>query len=165
MDVGEAVRTKRAVRSYSDKQVSEADMRTVVNAGRRSQSSRNSQPWEFVVVRDREMLTKIAQTRENIRHLAAAAFGVIIVSNEDSLWVHFDLGQSAAYMQLAALALGVGSSLLAIHEPEQVKSFLGIPSEKSLFVALAFGYPSADFVPAKRGGRKPLEEVAHWDRW
>lgn len=165
MDVGEAVRTKRAVRMYSDKPVPEVDMRAVVNAGRRSQSSRNSQPWEFVVVRDRVMLSKIAQTRENIRHLADAAFGVIIVGSEDSLWVHFDLGQAAAYMQLAAWELGIGSCVLAIHEPDQVKDFLGIPSAKSLFVTLAFGYPSPDFVPAKRGGRKPLEEVAHWDKW
>lgn len=165
MDVGEAIRTKRAVRTYSDKPVSEEDIRAVVNAGRRSQSSRNSQPWEFVIVREREMLTRIAQTRENIRHLANAAFGVIIVSSEDEMWVHFDLGQAAAYMQLAAWERGIGSCLLAIHEPEQVKRFLGIPSEKHLFVALAFGYPSADFVPAKRGGRKPLEEVAHWDKW
>lgn len=165
MDVGEAIRTKRAVRTYSDKPVSEEDIRAVVNAGRRSQSSRNTQPWEFVIVREREMLTRIAQTRENIRHLANAAFGVIIVSSEDEMWVHFDLGQAAAYMQLAAWEQGIGSCLLAIHEPEQVKRFLGIPSEKHLFVALAFGYPSADFVPAKRGGRKPLEEVARWDKW
>lgn len=165
MDVAQTIRTKHAVRSYSNKPVSEADMQAVVNAGRRSQSSRNSQPWDFVVVRDREMLARIAQTRENIRHLAHAAFGVIIIGSEDSLWVHFDLGQSAAYMQLAAWELGIGSSLLAIHEADQVKSFLNIPPEKSLFVALAFGYPSADFVPAKRGGRKPLGEVAHWDKW
>jgi nitroreductase len=165
MDVREAIRTKRAVRLYSDKPVTEADISTVIDAGRRAQSSRNSQPWEFVVVREREMLRRIAQTRDNIRHLADAAFGMIVLGSDDSLWVHFDLGQTAAYLQLAAWELGIGSCVLAIHEPDQVKSFLGIPSGKSLFVALAFGYPSPDFVPAKRGGRKPLEEVAHWDKW
>jgi nitroreductase len=165
MDVRNAIRTKRAVRQYSEQPITEVDMRAILDAGRRSQSSRNSQPWEFVVVRNREMLSKIAQTRENIRHLAGAAFAVIIVGSEDSLWVHFDLGQTAAYMQLAACELGIGSCVLAIHEPGQVKGFLNIPSDRSLFVALAFGYPSADFAPAKRGGRKPLEEVAHWDKW
>jgi nitroreductase len=165
MDVREGVRTKRAVRQYSEQPIPEADIRAILNAGRRSQSSRNSQPWDFVVIRDREMLKSIAHTRDNIRHLAGAAFGIIIVGTEDALWVHFDLGQTAAYIQLAAWELGIGSCILAIHEPDQVKRFLGIPSARSLFVALAFGYPAQDFVPAKRGGRKSLDEVAHWDKW
>jgi nitroreductase len=165
MEVREAIRTKRAVRQFADKSVPREDILAVLQAGRRAQSSKNTQPWQFVVVQDRTSLVALSKTGDFAGHLAGAAFAVVLVSNDQSYFRGFDLGQAAAYMQLEAWSIGIGSCIATIYEPDKAKTILNIPSELSVNVALSFGYPSPDFVPAKMGGRKPLEALAHWEKW
>src|SRR5260221_10486659 len=107
MNVLEAIRTKRATRQFASQPVSDEQVRTVVDAGRRAQSSKNTQPWHFVVVREREMLKALSEVGPFAGHLAGAAFGVALASPDPAgRWsIAFDLGQAAAYMQLAAWEL------------------------------------------------------------
>jgi nitroreductase len=80
----------------------------------------------------------------------------------------FDAGQSAAYMQLAAWELGIGSCLASIYEPEKARQLLGFPVDLHLRIALSFGYPLDAEILIKapqRGGRKPLSDIVHWNTW
>jgi nitroreductase len=165
MDVHEAIRTKRAVRLFRDEPVAEDILLRILDAGRRSQSAKNTQPWQFIVVRDRAALKALSQTGDYAGHLAGAAFAVVLVGEAPRSWTMFDLGQAAAYMQLAAWELGVGSCIASIYHPDRARAILGIPDDKTADVALSFGYPSPDFVPARLGGRKPLEGVVRWEKW
>lgn len=165
MEVQKAIQTKRAVRLFSDKSVPREDILAILDAGRRSQSSKNTQPWEFVVIQDKAILKALSETGKFAGHIAGGAFAVAFVAPSDSNWVSFDLGQAAAYMQLAAWERGVGSCIASIYEPEKAKALLGVPTDKGLMAALSFGYPAPDFVPAKMGGRRPLDELTHWDKW
>ena len=70
MDVAEAIRTKRAVRQFKDQPVPEEAVKAILNAGRRSQSSKNTQRWHFVAVNDKETLTKLSECGAYARHLA-----------------------------------------------------------------------------------------------
>jgi nitroreductase len=177
MDVGEAIRAKRAIRRFAPAPLPDEVTRAILNAGRRAQSSKNSQPWQFIVVTDRATLQKLAGTGKFADHLAGAALGVVLVTGgapeapdaaETDGWVMFDLGQAASYMQLAAWELGVGSVIATIYEPEDARAILGIPAGMRCDVALSFGYPAdaRDMAAAPRaGGRRPLEEMIHHDRW
>lgn len=168
MNISDAIRTKRAMRQFTDRPVPEEAMRTILNAGRRAQSSKNTQPWNFVVVRDQETLKKLSECGTYAGHLAGAAFAVALVSPDPAArWsIAFDLGQAAAYMQLAAWELGLGSCIASIYEPEKAKTLLGIPEDQFCDVALSFGYPGLEQArPAKKGGRRPFEEVVHWNVW
>src|SRR5919109_160021 len=113
MDVSEAIRTKRAVRQFEPRPLPEAAVRAILNAGRRAQSSKNTQPWHFVAVQQRVTLEALAQLGNWAGHLAGAALGVVLVTPDPAIrWsIMFDTGQAAAYMQLAAWELGVGSCL------------------------------------------------------
>jgi nitroreductase len=162
MDVLEAIRTKRAVRQFKDEAVPEELIRQIVDAGRRSQSSKNDQPWTFVIVRDRETLRKLAECGVYAKHLAGAAFGVAILAQPG---YEFDQGQAAAYLQLAAWDLGIGSCIASMHEPERAKAVLGAPGELEFHTAISFGYPAQPPAAPRVGGRKPLDEVVRWDRW
>src|SRR5258706_10208679 len=115
MDVLEAIRTKRAVRQFADRPVPDDDIRTIVDAGRRSQSSKNDQPWVFVVVRERATLQKLAECGTYAKHLAGAAFAVALIARPG---YDFDQGQAAAYLQLAAWDLGVGSCIGSVNGTE-----------------------------------------------
>jgi nitroreductase len=170
MNVSECIRTKRAVRQFTDQPAPEEAIRAVLNAGRRAQSSKNTQPWSFVVVRDRERLKKLSECGTYAGHLAGAAFAVALVSPDPAArWqIAFDLGQAAAYMQLAAWEMGLGSCLASIYEPEKARAILGLPADRHFDAALSFGYPAPDQVRpsvVKKGGRRLFEEVVHWERW
>ncbi len=163
MNVSEVIRTKRAVRQFSDQPLPEETIRAILNAGRRAQSSKNSQPWQFVVIRDKAALKDLSTCGAYAGHLAGAAFAVALASTEPA---DFDLGQAAAYMQLAAWEQGIGSCIASIYEPERARAILGIPESLHFDVALSFGYPlPTEKRPPRPGGRKPLEEVVHWEKW
>ena len=170
MDVSEAIRLKRAVRKFQDRPLPEDVLRAILNAGRRAQSSKNEQAWQFIAIRDKATLKALSETGKYAGHLAGAAVGVAILSPdpEGKFQDLFDVGQAAAYMQLAAWELGVGSCIASIYEPEKARPILGFPREWHLRIALSFGYPlDKEKLTSRprRGGRRPLEEMVHWERW
>lgn len=171
MDVLEAIRGKRAIRQFTDQPLPEEAVRTILDAGRRAQSSKNSQRWQFAAVRNKETLAKLAQCGDFAGHLAGAALGVVLVTPGPEAgsveWMMFDLGQAAAYMQLAAWDLGIGSCIATIYQPDQARAILGVPAEYRCDVAISFGYPAANEMqrPPQAGGRKPLDEIVHWETW
>ncbi len=170
MNVSEAIRTKRAVRQFQDTPLPETVTRTILNAGRRSQSSKNSQAWQFIAIQDRDVQKALATCGEWAGHLAGAALVVAILTPDpmEKFQRLFDAGQAAAFMQLAAWELGVGSCPASIYETEKAREILGFPAEWHLRVALSFGYPlDREVLKAtpRQGGRVPLEEVVHWNHW
>lgn len=165
MDVIEAIQNRRAVRNFSDRPVPDDVLHAILGAGGRSQSSKNTQPWRFLVIRDRAMLEAMSKLGDYAGHVAGANFAVILVGTAESTWNSFDLGQAAAQMQLAAYELGVGSCIAAIYQRDEAKDLLGIPQDHSVFCAISFGYPSADHKPLRMGGRRSLDDVVVWDRW
>lgn len=170
MQVYEAVRTKRAVRQYQDRPLPDDAVSVILNAGRRSQSSKNSQPWRFIAMREKSILIQLSECGDWAGHLAGAALGVALLSADPiaKFQTMFDLGQAAAYMQLAAWELGIGSCPASIYQPERARQILGFPDDLHLRIALSFGYPLEGekiTAPPKKGGRKPLEEVVRWERW
>ena len=170
MNVGEAIRNKRAIRAFRDETLSEAHLRAILDAGRRSQSSKNSQPWHFIAVQQRERLEAIAALGDNIGHARGAALCVVIVvpqENERTIWHFFDTGQAAAYMQLAGQELGIGSCLGTVYEPDALRAILGFPPEYQARLLISFGYPAAQ--QPRRGlgaaGRRRYAEVVHSETW
>jgi nitroreductase len=163
MDVSEAIRTMRAVRRFSDRPIPEEALRAILNAGRRAQSSKNTQPWTFIAVRDRETLRRLSQTGDYAGHLAGAAVGVVFATPNPT---GMDIGQAIAFMQLAAWDLGIGSCIASIYRPADARAILGVPADHHLDVALSFGYPAADELTRPPGkGRRPLEAVVRWERF
>ena len=171
MNVLEAIRAKRAVRQFAPTSLPEDAVRAILNAGRRAQSSKNTQPWQFVAVTDKDVLAQLSHTGDFAGHLAGAALGVVLVAPDEPErhdWLLFDLGQAASYMQLAGWALGIGSAIATIYHPDQAQTILGVPAGWRCDVALSFGYPADPGIlaaPPRPGGRKPLDEMVHRDRW
>jgi nitroreductase len=170
MNVSDAIRTKRAVRKFQDKHLPEDVTVAILNAGRRSQSSKNEQTWQFIAIKDKAILKAVSECGEWAGHIAGAALAVGILTPEPTakFQTMFDAGQAAAFMQLAAWEVGVGSCPASIYETEKARQILGFPAELHLRIVLSFGYPAEETklsAAPKKGGRKVLDEVVHWERW
>jgi nitroreductase len=170
VNVTEAIRLKRAVREFQPEPLNLVQMDAILNAGRRAQSSKNTQPWHFIAIQHRETLVALSKLGPWAGHLAGAALGVAIVHPDpaERFQIMFDVGQSAAYMQLAAWELGIGSCLASIYEPDKARDLLGFPPEYHLRICISFGYPLVTeklTQPPKAGGRQSIEQVVHRDRW
>jgi nitroreductase len=160
----------RVVRQFSSEPLPEGAQRFILDAGRRSGSAKNTQPWAFIAITDRSVLEKLSHAGTFASHLAGAAFGVAILTIDPaSRWsVLFDAGQAAAHMQLAAWSLGIGACPATIYEPDDARRILGFPDEYHLNVILSFGYPADPTTltrPLRPGGRRRFDETVHVNRW
>ncbi len=170
MNVSEAIRTKRAVREFKPEPLKETEVRAILNAGRRAQSSKNGQAWAFLAIQDKETLKKVSKMGMFAGHMAGAALGVMILTPppEKFYGALFDAGQAASYMQLAAWDLGIGSCLATLYKAEKAYELLRIPKDWSVLMAISFGYPAKGkglhFKPLV-GGRKDFDEVVHFEKW
>jgi nitroreductase len=170
MDVSSAIRTKRAVRDFDGRPLQPEEVMEILNAGRRAQSSKNEQSWHFIAVQDRSLLAELSTCGTWAGHLAGAALGVAVITPDPTakFQTMFDAGQAAAYMQLAAWAMGIGSCPASIYDTEKPRQLLGFPPALHLRVMLSFGYPANPerlSAEPKKGGRRSLADVVHMDRW
>jgi nitroreductase len=173
MSVWQAVSTKRMVREFADRPLEPEHLVRILNAGRRSASSKNLQRWEFIVCRDREHLRELSAVGPWAGHLAGAAVAIALITPEartadDPLSVMFDLGQATASMMLVAWELGIGSVHATVYEQDLARRLLGYPDGHHCEYLLSFGYPADPEVltaPNKAGGRRALEDILHEERW
>jgi nitroreductase len=171
--VWNAISLKRAIRSFADRPLEPAHLDRILNAGRRAGSSKNSQPWAFIVCRDRAHLRELSAVGPWAGHLARAAVGIALVTpdpkiDEAPLSVMFDLGQAAQNMMLAAWELGIGSVPATVYDHDLARRLLGYPADRHCEFLLSFGYPADPGEltrPPKAGGRTPLDEIVHEERW
>ena len=91
MNVSEAIRTKRAIRKFQDKPLPEDVIHAILNAGRRSQSSKNEQAWQFIAIRDKSILGALSKCGTYAGHLAGAALGVAILTPDPAESVYPEL--------------------------------------------------------------------------
>lgn len=171
--VWRTVAGKRAVRSFEERRLAPEHLARILDAGRRSGSSKNLQRWEFIVVEDRDRLRDLSTLGPWAGHLAGAAAGIALVTPDPRapdapLSIMFDLGQAAANMMLVAHELGLGSVPATIYEHDEARRLLGHPADRHCEYILSFGYPAdpADLSrPPRSGRRKPLEELVHRETW
>jgi nitroreductase len=167
-DVFELVRTKRAIREFTDDPLPEEVAEQIVEAGRLSGSAKNSQPWHFVAVMERPTLQALSECGAYAGHLAGAAMAVALVTQDpyQRLTVPFDLGRATQNMMLTAWSHGVGSVMATIYEAPKAGDILGVPPAYTVCWAISFGYPAVDTDrPPRKGGRKGADEVVHWGGW
>ena len=165
MDVFEAIRTILAVRKYQDKPVPEELIHRIVEAARLTASSRNLQPWHFIVVQDREMLRRLGAMAPTGPYTADAAFAVVVAYEKESPFGVSDASLAIHSMMLTAWAEGVGSNWVGFaNRFDAVKPLLAIPDALDILAIVPFGYPVTVLGKGKKR-RKALGEVAHRERF
>jgi nitroreductase len=169
-DALEAVRAVRQVRQYEPGEVSDGDLNQILEVARWSGSSRNTQPWRFVVVRDKDTLKQLSDLRPNITWVADGALAIALVfPGENEVHEAYDEGRVSERIMIAARMLGLGAGTAWFAENEHVaKDLLGIPQEMVLHSVMVVGPYVTSKDPRPTGpkpGRKSLDELVSYEQW
>ncbi len=168
----EEIRKVRQVRQYINGDVSDDQLHTILEIARWTGSSRNTQPWRLVVIRDAAVLAELASLRENITWVADAALAIGLVSpGQSPAHEAYDEGRVTERIMIAARLLGLGAGTAWFGEPEReakAKALLQVPAEKTLRSVVAIGPYQTSKDPRPTGpkpGRLTLDELVKWDTY
>jgi nitroreductase len=171
MDTWDAITSRRDVREFEDRPLAEEELERILEAGRRAPSSRNWQPWDFVLVTDRKQLGELAKVWRGAGHVgrSAATIAVILAHSDDAgerERAQYDIGQATMAMQIAAADLGIGSGHSAVGDQDQARAVLGLPKDRYAAYLIPLGYPAdRPLEPIKKPDRRTFAEVVHRGRW
>ena len=164
----------RQVREFASTPVDPAALDAMADAARWSGSSRNGQPWRFVIIRDRHTLRAIHEAGlPQTRSLATtqAAIAIVLPSEPGSGISHgYDEGRAAERMLIAASLLGLGAGIAWVRADARpaVSALLGLPEERFVRTVIAVGHPTdASRRPKSAPGeaRLPREDTVFAERW
>ncbi|HEU0165366.1 MAG TPA: nitroreductase family protein [Thermomicrobiales bacterium] len=164
------LRKVRQNREYTPELVSDEDLNELLEVARWTGSSQNTQPWHFIVVRDKASLKAIGDCRPNIAWVADSPLAIALVLNgTNPPSEYYDEGRITERLLIAAryLGLGAGTAWLG-EEPQQttIKQVLGIPQEHILRSVVVIGHPqpgATHKLGRTTSGRKPLDEVVSFE--
>ena len=182
METWEAIRSRRNVRSFTGEPVPDDHLNEILESARRSPSSQNWQPWDFVVVTSRSALAELSEVQHGggAGHVASAGAAVAVVASvidrsggpdggRDAgrlRRLYFDLGQAVMSMMIAAAGLRIASGHAGVSDQDLARKVLGLPPDKFCAFVISFGYPAdrpLDLV--RHPDRRPFDEVVHRDVW
>jgi nitroreductase len=166
------IRRVSQIRQYAPDAVPDDVIGQLLELARWTGSSRNSQPWQFVVVRDKEKLRAIAGLRPNINWAASAPVGIaIVLDGANPMSESYDEGRVTERLLTGATMLGYGGGVAWFGEAEHqtaAKRALGVPDAKTARQIVMIGKAKSKDDPRPYGparGRKPLSELAHYESW
>jgi nitroreductase len=163
VELFEAIRIRASVRRFAPCTISEAELGRILDAGRRAPSGYNRQPWEFILVQDRQLLDRLGRIQNCIAE-AAAAVAVIVDERATRYWRE-DAAAAIQNMLLAAVALGYASLWVegyVLQQEDYARSVLGVPKNLRVLAILPIGKPVS---APRQAEKKPLAELLHRDRY
>ena len=170
MDVMDAIRNRRSVRSYLSRPLEPEKLNAVLEAGRLAPSANNRQPWRFIVVTDQKLRKQLAQAACDQDFLGKAPVVLVGCAVEtDRIMANglhcypIDLAISLTNMTLAAVELGLGTCWIGAFHEDKVKALLAIPDAVRVVELTPLGYPETADIPPRP--RKSMQEFCVYERW
>jgi nitroreductase len=170
-EVTEEMRKVRQARLYRPDPIPDDVLNELLEVARWTGSSRNTQPWHFIVVTDKEKLKGISELRTPITWVADAPLAIALVLDGKGASEMYDEGRVTERLLIAARILGLGGGTAWFDAPEQeqkAKELLGVPADRTMHSVVVLGYPTTlkDHRPnANIPGRKPLTEVVSYEQF
>jgi len=169
LDVFEAISSRRSIRTFEKRAVSDEQVGMLIDAARHAPSAGNIQPWEFVIVRDQQTKRQLSSAALNQAVIEGAPVVIVVCANEArsgqgygsrgvTLYCIQDTAAATQNILLAACALGLGTCWVGAFREEMVRRSLNTPTDVRPVAMIPVGYPAES--PAIRKRRTP-DEVVH----
>ena len=155
----EFIKDRRSIRSFEDKPISDTHLDMLLEAARWTPSASNRQPWEFIVIKDKELLKNVASNAMYGKFVKRAPLAIAIVGkkNISPSWYVIDTYLVSMNMMLMAWSLGIGTCWIGSMDRKKAKEILGLNENDYLLTILPFGYIKGA-IP-KPTLRKSMEEI------
>jgi nitroreductase len=164
MDNLDVFKARKSVRKFKDKVISDSDIEQIIKAASLAPTARNVQPWEFVVVKGKDRLIKLAGLVSPNGAFIKEANACIVVFCKNTKYYLEDGCAATTQALLCAASLNLGSCWVAGDKKdycEKVKDLFGVPEELKLISLIALGEPNESPNPSKRDVR----EMIHKERF
>lgn len=173
MKVFEAIKGRRSIRSFRDEDVNDEDLMRILEAGTWAPSAGNLQPWEFIVVRNRDTKGRLAMAAYGQGFIAEAPIVIVVCANTERSASHYgergrtlyciqDTAAAIQNMLLAAYALGYGTCWVGAFSEEAVREILSIPRHVRPVAIIPLGKPATKPAPPPRIS---LKKVLHFEKY
>ena len=165
-DILNLLKTRRSIRKYKDKPVEEEKIQKCLEAARWAPSASNKQPWEFIVVKDKQVRKKLSEIHPYAIFVAESPVVFVPLTNPE-VHIKYHMSDSAlATMQyiLEAHSLGLGTCWAGVIGSSielEIKDLLGVPEHLNILGLVATGY--ADEEPTRT--RKELVDLVHYEKY
>ncbi|WP_315082073.1 nitroreductase family protein [uncultured Clostridium sp.] len=165
----DAILNRKSIRKYKDINVSDEIVQELLKAGMAAPSAGNEQPWEFIVLRDKEIMRKITEVHPYSKMLLNTDVAIIICGDEskeifEGLWVQ-DCSAATENILVAAEDKGLGAVWLGVYpiadRVDAIKELLNLPSSVIPLSIVPVGYPDEEREPADRFNKTRI----HYDKW
>ena len=152
------IKSRRSIRRFTDKKISEEDLMDILAAAMAAPSAGNEQPWEFVVINDKQIMESIMAVHPYAKALRTANLAVTVCGNTDlqlyeGFWVQ-DCSAATQNILLEATEKGIGSLWIGVYPNEErigpIREILGLPENVIPLSIVALGYPDEEKEPSKR---------------
>ena len=138
----EEIYKRRSIRKYIDKEISDEILQKILKAGMNAPSAKNTKPYEFLVIRNKQNLKKLASVKPNAYMTKDSNVTIVMMSKDPTEFWKLDLGATIQNMLLEASSYDIGSCWIGInHEQgEYIKKEFGIPDDLQVISMVSFGY-------------------------
>lgn len=175
----ETIKKRRSIRKFLDKAVEEEKLNAILESARLAPSSSNSQPWHFIVVKDKELIIKLS--RSGPLHINSViswmeSAPIVIVGLAKPTLIHrvsgllgsdchiLDLGIALEHMVLTAEDLGLATCWVGWVDEKGIRMLLDIPKDQEVIAMLPIGYPDPSYLPHKKP-RKSMKEITSLNKY
>lgn len=176
MDVLEAIRIRRSVRTYSDRPIPDDVLDRMRQALRSAPSACNLQPWQFIFVSDADLRQKLARAANDQLFIAEAPLTIVACGFPDDAYKHMggdgnstdiDVAIALDHLMLAAVAEGLGTCWIGAFSEKKVKQLLEVPKHVKVVAMTPLGYPASAGLnhPLEEARRKPAAQIFSSDRY
>ncbi len=169
MDVSQAVKNRRSIRSYVSKDIESDKLDLVLEAARLAPSASNRQEWKFIVVKDKDKKAKLTIAASNQGFIGDAAVVIVACATEAQAVMRcgqprytVDLSIAMSFIMLQAQELGLGTCWIGAFDEACVKEILGIPDDVRVVALTPLGYPAEE--PSAKP-RKNMEDIVCFDTY
>ncbi len=163
MEILRILKERRSIRKYQKKEIPKEIIEDIIDCARFAPTAINIQPWEFIVVTDKNMREKIADITDYGKFIKDAPVCIVVFCKDTKYYLE-DGSAATTYILLAAKSYGLGSCWVAGDKKGyagKIRELLGVPEGYKLISLISIGYPAEEPKPRKRD----LKELLHWEKW
>ena len=164
----EEIYKRRSIRKYTDKEISDEDMKKILKAGMNAPSAHNLKPYDLIVIKNKKTLNKLAEAGQYSKMLYEANAAIAVCSradNKETPYLQADCGAVTENILLEATHLGIGTCWIGgypnIEKTAKEKEILEIPDDYQVFCLISMGYPAEE----RKVNDNYYEEKVHCEKF